>query len=149
MQVQPIYRDPRDAMLSAYEYGQRALKKGRPNAFSHLTDFQISLDFIMEYIHIWDMWMADEITLHTRYEDLKLEYLRETERLIAFLGLNSDDPVLQEVIERHRPERAREGQKGAHFSTGISGRFREVFTAEEQKILLEKLGPYLDRMGYE
>lgn len=144
-----IYRDPRDAMLSAYEYGQRALEKGRPNAFSHLTDFQVSLDFIMEYVHIWDMWMADESTLHTRYEDLKLDYQRESNRLVAFLGLNVNNPALQEVIEKHRPDRAGEGQMGTHFSKGVSGRFREVYTAEEQEILLEKLGPYLERMGYE
>ena len=51
---------PADAMLSAYEYRQRALQKGHPNAFSHLTDFQKSLDFIMEYVRIWEKWMKRE-----------------------------------------------------------------------------------------
>ena len=32
LSISYIYRDPRDAMLSAFDYGQRALKKGRPNA---------------------------------------------------------------------------------------------------------------------
>ena len=99
-----IYRDPRDAMLSAYGYGQLALETGRPNPFSHM---------------------------------------------VATLGLNVVNPALQEVIEKHRPERAGEGQKGTHFSKGIGGRFREVYTAEEQDVLLEVLGTYLDRMGYE
>jgi len=40
LRITYIYRDPRDAMLSAYDYGRRALAKGRPNAFSHLTDSQ-------------------------------------------------------------------------------------------------------------
>ena len=40
LRISYIYRDPRDAMLSAFEYGQRGLKRGRPNAFSYLTDFQ-------------------------------------------------------------------------------------------------------------
>ena len=40
LRITYIYRDPRDAMLSAFEYGQRGLQRGRPNAFSHLTDFQ-------------------------------------------------------------------------------------------------------------
>ncbi|RPJ22611.1 MAG: hypothetical protein EHM33_23075, partial [Chloroflexi bacterium] len=31
LRITYIYRDPRDAMLSAYDYGQRALKKGHPN----------------------------------------------------------------------------------------------------------------------
>src|SRR6187401_1600861 len=48
LRITYIYRDPRDAMLSAYDYGQRGLKRGRPNAFSYLTDFQKSLNFIMD-----------------------------------------------------------------------------------------------------
>ena len=53
LRITYIYRDPRDAMLSAYEYGQRALEKGRPNAFSHLSDFDKSLAFMEEYVRIW------------------------------------------------------------------------------------------------
>src|SRR6266508_5951423 len=51
LRITYIYRDPRDAMLSAYDYGQRALKKGRPNAFSHLADFLKCVKIIMEYIY--------------------------------------------------------------------------------------------------
>jgi hypothetical protein len=40
LRITYIYRDPRDAMLSAYEFGQRAISKGRPNAFSHLCRFR-------------------------------------------------------------------------------------------------------------
>src|SRR5690606_24006518 len=40
LRITYIYRDPRDAMLSAFDYGQRAHAKGRPNAFSHLSDFE-------------------------------------------------------------------------------------------------------------
>ncbi len=57
LRITYIYRDPRDAMLSAYDYGQRALQKGHPNAFSYLTDFQKSLGFIMEYVRIWEKWI--------------------------------------------------------------------------------------------
>src|SRR5574338_1375010 len=56
LRITYIYRDPRDAMLSAFEYGQRALEKGQPNAFSHLTDFGKSLDFIRDYVRIWERW---------------------------------------------------------------------------------------------
>jgi hypothetical protein len=64
LRITYIYRDPRDAMLSAYDYGQRALKKGRPNAFSHLTDFQRSLDFILDYVRIWEKWMKEKACAH-------------------------------------------------------------------------------------
>ena len=47
-----IYRDPWDAILSVDEYGRRAVERGRPNAFSHLVDFETSLDFMMDFVRI-------------------------------------------------------------------------------------------------
>lgn len=148
LRVTYIYRDPRDAMLSAYEYGLRALQKGRPNAFSYLTDFQKSLSFIMDYTRIWEKWTQEKDVLIARYEDLLTNYDHEVARLAQFLKLNGSKPAVQEVIDRYRPETA-EGQPGHHFYKGKIGRFRESFTAEEQAILNERLRPYLERMGYE
>jgi hypothetical protein len=148
LRITYIYRDPRDAMLSAYDYGQRALQKGRPNAFSHLTDFQKSLDFIMEYVHIWEKWTQEKNVLIARYEDLLTDYDRESARLAQFLKLNGSSPEVQKVIESYRPGAA-EGQQGLHFYKGKIGRFREAYSAEEQSILRDKLGPYLVKMGYE
>jgi len=144
-----IYRDPRDAMLSAYDSGQRAIQKGRPNAFSHLTDFNKSVEFMLEYLRIWEAWMACEQALHTRFEQFKDDYDGEAIRLGHFLGLDIQQPTLQSVIERYRPERARSWQKGIHFNKGQSGRFREKLTPEQQEVLVKKFAPYLQRMGYE
>ena len=144
-----IYRDPRDAMLSAYDNGQRALQKGRPNAFSHLTDFDKSVEFMMEYLNIWEAWMACPKVLHTRFEDLKDDYDGEVARLASFLGLDAQSQAARAVIERYRPERARAQQKGIHFNKGKSGRFREKLTPVQQEVLAERFGPYLKRMGYE
>ena len=143
-----IYRDPRDAMLSAYDYGQRALKKGRPNAFSHLTDFQKSLDFIMDYIRIWEKWRKERNVLVARYEDLLTNYDHEVARLVGFLKLNGSKPDVQSVIDSYRPG-AGEGQQGLHFYKGKIGRFREAYSADEQALLKAKLGTYLKRMGYD
>jgi len=148
LRITYIYRDPRDAMLSAYEYGQRALKKGHPNAFSHLTDFQKSVDFMMDYVRIWKKWMKENNVLIARYEDLLTDYDHEVARLAAFLKLNGNKPEVQKVIDAYRPGSA-DGQQGLHFYKGKIGRFREAYNAEEQAILREKLGPYLERMGYE
>jgi aryl sulfotransferase len=148
LRITYIYRDPRDAMLSAYEYGQRTLKKGSPNAFSYLTDFQKSVDFIMEYIHIWEKWMNEKNVLIARYEDLLTDYDHEVTRLVGFLNLNGKKVEVQKVIDGYRPGAA-ESQQGLHFFKGKIGRFRESYNAEEKAILGEKLGPYLARMGYE
>ena len=142
-----IYRDPRDAMLSAYDYGQRALQKGRPNAFSHLTDFQKSLDFILEYVHIWEKWMKEKDVLIARYEDLLTNYDNEVARLVPFLKLNPANLDVQKVVDSYRPGAA-EGQQGLHFYKGKIGRFRDTYTLEEQAVMNEKLRPYLEKMGY-
>jgi hypothetical protein len=147
LRVTYIYRDPRDAMLSAYDYGQRALEKGRPNAFSHLTDFQKSVDFVMDYVHIWEKWMKERDVLIARYEDLLTNYDHEVARLIGFLKLNGSSAAVQKVIDDYRPGAA-EGQQGLHFYKGKIGRFRESYSPEEQAVLKEKLGPFLQRMGY-
>jgi hypothetical protein len=147
LRITYIYRDPRDAMLSAYEYGQRALEKGRPNAFSHLTDFQKSVGFITEYVRIWERWTKERDVLIARYEDLLTNYDHEVARLVQFLKLDGNKPNVQKVIDVYRPSAA-EGQQGLHFYKGKIGRFREVYSAEEQAILNERLRPYLGRMGY-
>jgi hypothetical protein len=148
LRITYIYRDPRDAMLSAFEYGQRGLQRGRPNAFSHLTDFQKSLDFIMDYVRIWDRWTRERNIFITRYEDLQTAYHKEVARLAQFLKLNGDKPEVQKVIEDyHQP--VMEGQKGLHFNKGKIGRFREAYSTQEQEILKEKMGTYLLHMGYQ
>jgi hypothetical protein len=148
LRITYIYRDPRDAMLSAYDFGQRALVKGRPNAFSHLSDFEKSVDFMMEYVRIWEKWMKEKNVLIARYEDLLTDYGAESAKLVKYLKLNGTSSEVQMVIEKYRPDTA-EGQQGLHFYKGKIGRFRESYSEDEKLVLKEKLRPYLVRMGYD
>jgi hypothetical protein len=147
LRVTYIYRDPRDAMLSAFDFGQRAIEKGRPNAFSHLTDFQKTLYFMTEYVHIWEKWMDEKHTLIARYEDLLTDYDHEVNRLVKYLKLNGDQPEVQKVIEQYRPGKG-DGQQGLHFYKGKIGRFRESYNADQQKVMAGRFGPALEKMGY-
>jgi hypothetical protein len=145
-----IFRDPRDALLSAYENGQRALEKGRPNAFSQLTDFGAALQFMLEYVHIWESWNRyEDLVLHTRYEDLLTHYDAEAHNLMKFLRLENGNPKLSEVINRYRPENPPPDQRGLHFSHGRIGRFRQKMTPQQQEAMAQAFSPYLERMGYE
>jgi hypothetical protein len=148
LRISYIYRDPRDAMLSAFDFGQRTLQQGRPNAFSHLTNFDKCLDFIMDYVSIWERWMQEKNVLTARYEDLLTEYDYEVKRLVEFLKLDGNSPKVQKVTGNYRPGAA-ERQQGLHFFKGKIGRFRESYSAEQQAVMRERLGGYLSRMGYE
>lgn len=142
-----IYRDPRDAMLSAMDYGKRALEKGRPNAFSYLTDFEQAVDFMTTYVRIWQAWVRERGVLVSRYEDLLQDYDGEARRLTGFLGLDIAKPAVAEVFARYRPDQA-EGRQGTHFFKGRIGRFREAFSAGQQAALEQRFGPVLRKMGY-
>jgi hypothetical protein len=147
LRITYIYRDPRDAMLSAYDFGQRALTKGRPNAFSHLSDFEKSVDFMMKYVHIWEKWMKEKNVLIARYEDLLTNYDSESTRLVEYLKVPPSNPKVQAVIEKYRPDAA-EGQQGLHFFKGKIGRFRDYYNEEQKSVLKGFLGAYLAQMGY-
>jgi len=150
-QIHPthIYRDPRDAMLSAMENGQRALERGSPNAFSTLATFSSALKFMSGYVHTTISWIECEQALQVRYEDFLLDFYNEAERLINFLPINRNNPEIHKAIKKYHPEKARTGQKGLHFSHGRIGRFRQKMSKEEQEVLADSFGPYLDLMGYE
>lgn len=150
-QIRPtyIYRDPRDAALSAYEYGQRALAKGRPNAFSHLDTIEKAIDFLAEYVTDWRAWNAVSRVHVMRYETFKSDYFPQAQALAIFLGVDTANPAIQTVLEQFAPEQAKKGDKGLHFHKGQSGRFRDTFTPPQQQYALDVYGDTLREMGYE
>lgn len=148
MRISYIYRDPRDALLSAMDFGKRTLEKGKPNAFSHLTYLDQAIHFMLQYCEIWEAWMKRDHVLHSRYEDLLTDYDQEVAKLLDFLKIPADDDVVQSVVEKYRPGKAKEGRDGLHFFKGQIGRFREKFSAEDQEKMAKAFKPYLDGMGY-
>jgi hypothetical protein len=143
-----IYRDPRDALLSAYEYGQRARRDNRENAFTRLRDLDQAIAFMLEYTRISEAWMGCEETLKTSYEDLLQDYDHQARRLTEFLGLDVQQPAIKVVMDKYRPEHTRSDQKGLHLVKGKIGRFRIVFNDEQKEQLNRAFGDYLTRMGY-
>jgi hypothetical protein len=148
--IQPtyIYRDPRDALLSAYEYGQRKRETGRAGAFSEIETIEQGIDFMREYVAISEAWLSCSEVMPVRYEDLLLDYQTEADKLVQFLVLDKTDPAIQTVLEKYRPERGSNAQKGTHFVKGKIGRYRQVFTIEQLALAREVFQPYLEKMGY-
>jgi len=148
MRAAYIFRDPRDAMLSAYENGQRALEHGHLNAFSHLVDFEAALKFMKEYVRISEAWLAMDNVLLTRYENLLQEYDTEAKLLLEFLRLDVSKEAVQETVNCYRPENSSPNQKGLHFSKGKIGRFRQKWTPEQQTLLTDTFRDYLESHSF-
>lgn len=148
MRVTYIYRDPRDAMLSAIENGRRARQKGRSNAFARLVDFDTALNFMQDYVRISEAWLALPQVHHVRYENLLERYDQEIQHLLSFLRIELEDKAVIDAIEKYRPTSPATEQKGLHFSHGKIGRFRLKMTPEEQEVMTQAFRPYLERTGY-
>ena len=101
------------------------------------------------YVKSAESWLDCQQSLAVRYESLLTDYEAQANRLAQFLNLDPQQAPYAQVIERYRPESASSDQKGLHFSHGKIGRFRCKMNPEEQAILSETFGPYLDRLGYE
>jgi hypothetical protein len=144
-----IFRDPRDALLSAFEYGQRVQRDlGRPNAFSSISSIEDGINWIQKHLRVWEAWSRTPGTLLCRYEDLLSDYDGEVARLAQFLGLDLNISKLSFVIEKYRPQQPVKSGEGLHFYKGQKGRFREVFTSDQQQLALSTFGEYLDKMGF-
>lgn len=145
MRATYIYRDPRAALLSAYEYGQRARAAGRDNAFSRLETIQQAIDFMKLYLRIYRSWVSIPGVHIMRYEDLLEDYDTQAEGLARFLKADPGAPAVREAIDFYRSEK---GGKGQHFQHGQAERFRSVLTADQLETTNLAFEPYLKEMGY-
>jgi hypothetical protein len=143
-----IYRDPRDALLSAFEYGVRKRGVGRSGAFAALNTLEQAITFMADYVRISESWLACEQALHTRYEDLLLNYWEEADRLVEFLGIDPSAVAVKDAIDRYQPQRGSGDQAGIHFVKGQIGRYREALSEAQQRLCIQTFGAYLEKRGY-
>jgi len=143
-----IYRDPRDAVLSAYEYGKRQPEtRGGAYFAKHVSTIEAGITWMERYLsHNWDAWVSYPKNLVIRYEDMIADHEKYVHRMDEYLGLNLPADVTASIVEKYRRG---DNLKGTHFFKGVAGRYRESFTPEQQKLADQAFGCYLEKMGYE
>ncbi len=142
-----IYRDPRDVILSAYEYGRRKAEIGHPNAFTaQVPSIEAGVDWVKLYLKNWAWWMNYPGIVATRYEDFITEYDHLLARVLDYLQFDLKDDTVQAIAEKYRP--GQPPQPGTHFHKGVVGRFQGIFTPKQIQLCAEQLGPYIREMGY-
>lgn len=143
-----IFRDPRDALLSAYEYGQRMAEKRLENAFTPLTTIEKSINFMASYVKIARGWLSSEHTLAVKYEDFKSNYDHEVSKLITFLEIDPTEKKIKEIIGSYRPEQKGQNRQGLHFVKGKVGRYKDSFTDSQIDQCDRLFGDFLQEYGY-
>ena len=144
-----IYRDPRAALLSAFEYGQRSISNQQSNAFSRLKNLEEAAEFMSFYVKIWEAWSRLEQVLVIRYEDLLSNYHAAIEKTTQFLDIELDNTRSLKVVQDYQPGKGTPGKKGTHFSQGEAERFRREFDPDQLEHFSQIYEPSLLRMGYE
>lgn len=142
-----IYRDPRDAVLSAYEYGKRQPEtRGGAYFAKHIPTVEAGIRWMERYLtRNWDAWVSQRGMLLIRYEDMVADTETYIFRMAEYLELGLSTEAMAGIVEKFRRG---DNLRGTHFHKGIAGRFREGFSQEQQKMANQVFGPYLDKMGY-
>jgi hypothetical protein len=144
-----IYRDPRDAAVSAFEHGQELRSKGQHHPFAGLLSIEDAIRFMKQQFVIWNEWIRLDSVLVIRYEDLVADPFGEIERLASFLTIDVSPEVLRQIVSSYQASHLLHPKRDVlHFNKGIVGRFKTVMGPEEQDLCWQHFGGYLRKMGY-
>lgn len=150
-----IIRDGRDACVSGWAHLQRA---GHQSQFARFEDYA-------EYFaqHHWVRYIvtAQEVGaqlgdryLEVRYESLKADPEAKVERLLEFLGVDSDEQSVAACLEWGSFQRLSGGRNPgeenaqSHFRKGVVGDWKNQFSPEAIERFERHAGATLDALGY-
>lgn len=144
-----IYRDPRDVVVSVFERGAKARRRGRRGAFARFQAvWQVIAWVRVRLLRVYDAWARCAGTHMVRFEDLRADPLGEMRRLATFLGVTVDDALLSEIIASYTGEAARQ-QTGSHYQVASGGGRRQDALTKRQRTWCNRLfRHHLMRMGY-
>ena len=157
-----IYRDLRDVIVSALERGRVMRETGQ----LHGRHFYIGPQKSFAKYHtvrgailwarfrllpVWKAWANCDGVLMTRYEDLHADTQGQLRRLADYLDLDVSEKQIETIAAAYDRSRIKADISRAghlHLNKGVTGRFKDVFSEEQQELCRRRLGRYLQMMGY-
>lgn len=145
-----IYRDPRDAALSIYEYGQEAITNPTAStAFSGIRTIEEAIDFITPYIEFADEWLRADDTFSVKYETLLSDFDLVVPKLVEFLDIDLDADHALTLVDHFKAGQNVTSKKLTHFMKGKVGRYKEHFSDKQIGLCNDRFGPFLAEQGYQ
>lgn len=171
-----VWRDGRDVLISQYyhslfknEKNNSPLVEITRNHFKakDYGDIRNNLYRFIEYAYTgiqspkftWmdfvDAWAGKDNVIHTKYEDLRTNPIKELKRIVkALTGDLCADKTLKSVVEKYSFEKLsgrKPGQenKNSFMRKGISGDWINYFSKREKLLFAKYAGKGLIRLGYE
>ena len=90
-----------------------------------------------------------------RYEDLLERPNEEVERLLGFLGVDTDERVVEHCVSSASFEKLSRGRErgqedpSSFYRKGVAGDWKNHFSEEDRRVFKEEAGELLIRLGYE
>ncbi len=146
-----IFRDPRDAAVSAYNHGAKDRAQNYQGPFVDLDTLEKAIHRVGFWIDEWEAWFAQPGVLHVRYEDLLEDPVAELQRFAAYCGLQPSPQVQADIIAAYDKNSLSDDHTKAllHFHAGGTVTFRQTMSPEEQSLCAELHGQRIRRMGYD
>lgn len=145
-----IFRDPRDALLSAMDHGRRIAAAGEIHTFAALLSFDQAFTAVKAWASKWQQWSACGGVHLLRYEDLLSDPAKEMEKIVAYLGFDARPVDIAATLAAYNREKAGASDKSEylHFNVGISSRYRSEMPEDQKRRFRLEMGELLARMGY-
>ena len=155
-----LIRDPRDVFVSLLHF-RSALKRTPVSPAEQLRDSRFSGTAWRTHVESWldNPYAAEILTL--QYEELRRDTVGELKRLSAFLGLSRNEAELRRLAEQTSFQRLREKEElygkanppnwpsqKRFFRRGQADSHVDELSAETETLLIEQVGPVLQRCGY-
>jgi hypothetical protein len=90
-----------------------------------------------------------------RYEDLLVRPNEEVKRLLGFLGVDTDERLVESCVSQASFEKLSRGRErgqedpSSFYRKGVAGDWKNHFSEEDRRVFKEEAGELLIRLGYE
>ncbi len=147
-----IYRDPRDVVLSALDYGKQLAGEEKANPFASCTSIENTIPIVKSWLNNSIMkWLEWENIFLVKYENLITTPIEELKQLADFLDIDNKffNIDLDAIYSRYYHEKLDDFQVDyLHFNVGEAGRFGTALQEKELNMCNQHFCSYLERMGY-
>ncbi|MFG0246687.1 MAG: sulfotransferase [Phycisphaerales bacterium JB052] len=153
-----IIRDGRDCLVSGWHYNMRGNTKAFRSQFVSMESYAsyFAKSQWVPSITRAQQWGAKhpDQYLELRYEALLASPDEQAQRIFDFLGVDTCQPVIEQIIERTSFKTLSGGRdqgetnNQSHFRKGTSGSWREELDERSVLVFEQIAGSMLDSLGY-
>lgn len=111
-------------------------------------------DFV-DWMRSWREHRDPAQSIELRYEDLLDDTEGEFRRVAAHFGLDASPPMIEHIVAEHRFETMSDGRsrgqqdEGSFVRKGVSGDWKNYYTADLKELYKKTAGKVLIEFGYE